>query len=314
MDPQPLVSIVTPTFNTARFLERTIESVLAQDYAAIEYIVMDGGSTDGTQAVLERFSGRLQYVSAPDGGTADAINQGFLKSRGSIFAWLNADDTYPPGAVRAEVCRLMAAPDVAVVYGEGLWTDENDAVLGRYPTVSPYDDTILERECFICQPAAFMRRTAFEENGMLNPSFHFAFDYDLWIRLSKVCRFLAVPEVLATSRMHSHNKSLAQRTPVFREAIRVVRLHYGYVPVHWIYGYLSFLRDGRDQYFEPLRHSIVTYLASLPAGMYYNYKHVRRYWQEWRSHVTIPNLLRVATDPEARMPWRGKSNSDSSEQ
>lgn len=307
---RPLVSIVTPCFNAARFIERTIQSVLTQDYPRVEYIVMDGGSTDGTQLVLERFGARLQYVSAPDGGAADAINRGFLKSRGSIFAWLSADDTYLPGAISAAVCHLTAAPNPSVVYGEGLWTDEDDAVLGRYPTVRPYDAAGFERECFICQPASFMRREAFEAVGMLDPNLHFSFDYDLWIRLSRIGLFAALPETLATSRMHRRNKSLGQRLPVFKETMRVMRRHFGYVPVNWVYGYLSFLRDGKDQYFEPLRHSVPVYLASLPAGTYYNYKHFWRYWREWSSRITIRNLQRVSSDPEARVQWGGDRNSD----
>ena len=98
MQPRPLVSIVTPSFNGAEFLEETIRSVLAQDYPRIEYLVMDGGSTDGTLKILERYRGRLQFVSEPDGGAADAINRGFRKAKGEILAWLGADDLYLPGA------------------------------------------------------------------------------------------------------------------------------------------------------------------------------------------------------------------------
>src|SRR4051794_35635564 len=123
MDSEPLVSIVTPCLNSAPYIERTIESVLAQDYPRIEYTVMDGGSTDGTLAVLERYGGRLRHVSAPDGGAADAINKGLARSQGSIVAWLNADDEYLPGAVSLAVRELLGRPDAAVVYGEGVWID-----------------------------------------------------------------------------------------------------------------------------------------------------------------------------------------------
>src|SRR4051812_49431547 len=103
METRPLVSIVTPCLNAAPVITRTIESVLNQDYPNIEYIVMDGGSTDGTVDLLERRRGHLTYVSTADGGAADAINRGFLRSHGTIFAWLNADDAYMPGAVRRAV-------------------------------------------------------------------------------------------------------------------------------------------------------------------------------------------------------------------
>src|ERR1700736_4205929 len=128
MDQRPLVSIVTPCLNAVRFIARTVESVLEQDYPNVEYIVMDGGSTDGTLAILERYRDRLHCVSGRDGGVADAVNRGFLSSRGSIFAWLSADDTYLPGAISAVVRRFVSSPDLDVVYGEGLWIDENDAV------------------------------------------------------------------------------------------------------------------------------------------------------------------------------------------
>jgi glycosyltransferase involved in cell wall biosynthesis len=285
MDAETLVSIVTPSFNSASFIERTIESVLSQDYPRIEYIVMDGGSSDGTQEILEKYKGTLTYVSERDAGAADAINRGFRLSSGRFFAWLNADDTYLSGAVGAALRRLTATPQASVVYGEGIWTDEHDAVLGAYPTAAHCDRTSLEKECCICQPATLIRRDAFEAVGGLDPALHFAFDYDLWIRLSRKHLFSHLPERLATSRMHRTNKSLGQRRLVFEENIEILRRHFGYVPVNWVYGYLSFLRDGRDQYFEPLRHSPPVYLGALAAGSYYNYRHLWRYWMEWGSRI-----------------------------
>jgi glycosyltransferase involved in cell wall biosynthesis len=120
----PLVTIVTPTLNMGHFLEETIQSVLSQDYPHIEYIVIDGGSTDQTLDILERYRGQLQFYSAPDGGTADAINRGFRKARGAIWTYLNADDTYLPGAVSTAVCRLLEKPDIAGIYGDAYWVNE----------------------------------------------------------------------------------------------------------------------------------------------------------------------------------------------
>ena len=126
----PLVSVITPSFNAARFLEETIQSVLAQDYPYIEYIVMDGGSTDGSLNILRSYADRLTYSSGADEGAADAINNGFAKARGEILAWLGADDTYLPGAVSKAVAALNCNPDAAAVYGEGYWTDAQGQVLG----------------------------------------------------------------------------------------------------------------------------------------------------------------------------------------
>jgi hypothetical protein len=224
----------------------------------------------------------------------DAINKGFDRSQGRILAWLSADDEYLPGAVGAAVRHFQKHPEAAVLYGEGAWIDEQGREMGPYPTTSPYRPQMFEHECGICQPAVFMRREAVDGVGRLDPALHFAFDYDLWIRLAAKYPFLAVPERMALSRMHRENKTLGKRREIFEENIRVLRRHYGYVPVNWVYGYLSFLRDGRDQYFEPLRHSAAVYSAALPVGSFYNVRHLWRYWREWASRLTPENVARVS--------------------
>jgi glycosyltransferase involved in cell wall biosynthesis len=297
MQAPPLVSVITPSFNAARFLEEAVRSVLAQDYPHIEYLVMDGGSTDGSVDILRSYATRLTYVSVADDGAADAINKGFAKARGEILAWLGADDTYLSGAVSKAVEALASNPDAAAVYGEGYWTDSRGEVLGRYPTAA-FDPKMFARECGICQPACFFRREAMEAVGMLNPVLRSAFDYDLWIRLAKRYRFAHIPEYLATSRMHRENKTLGQRRTVFTESIALLAQHYGYVPVKWAYGYLSFLRDHRDQFFEPLRHSIATYLLALPAGLRYNPAHPFRYTAEWIAAVKVSKLKAIVARGE----------------
>jgi len=282
---RPLVSIVTPSFNAAEFLPETIRSVLAQDYPRIEYLVMDGGSTDGTVALLESFGGRLQFVSAPDNGAADAINRGFRKAQGEILAWIGADDLYLPGAVSAAVAALLEDPSAAAVYGEGYWIGEAGQTLGRYPTVAPYQAAMFRRECPICQPACFLRREAVEAVGGLDGSLQSAFDYDLWIRLSRRYPFRAIPQYLAQSRMHGRNKSLGQKQRMFEECIQLLRRHYGYVPVPWVYGYIAFLKDHTDQFFTPLRLSPAAYLRSLVVGSRYNARHLLRYWKEWLAPI-----------------------------
>ena len=285
--PQPLVSVVTPCLNAAGFIERTIRSVVDQDYDAVEYIVIDGGSTDGTLEILDGYRGRLRYFSAPDAGVADAVNRGFLKTQGSIFAWLSADDLYYPGAIAAAVARLASCPEAAAIYGQANWIDTHGAPLGRYPTVIPYRKQMLERECSICQPACFMRREAFESVGMLNPRLRFTFDYDLWIRLAQSHRLAAVDDLLAMSRMHPRNLTLSQRRAALHESIRLLQQHYEYVPLNWIYCYLSFLRDGRDQFFEPLQPSIAVFLWSFWAGSYYNFHRPWDFWREWFANVPV---------------------------
>jgi len=292
----PLVSIVTPSLNAVRFIEQTIRSVLAQDYPHIEYTVMDGGSTDGTLEILNRFRGRLQYHSQKDNGTAEAVNRGFLCSQGHIFSWISADDVFQPGAVSLAVSRFLAEPETAVVYGESHWIDEGGATFGRYPTTAPYHPEMFARECSVCQPSCFIRREAFERIGMLDSRLQSAFDYDLWIRMARDYRFSAIPEYLACSRMHSGNISLGKRRLMFEENIALLARHYGYVPVNWVYLYLSFLRDQRDQFFEPLDPSALTWLASLPVGVYYNRERVGKYLKEWAS-LTANGLRRRKNSP-----------------
>ena len=278
--PAPLVSIVTPCYNTAKFLPAAIESVLAQDYPRIEYIVIDGGSTDGTIEILERYRGRLQYVSERDRGPADAIHKGFGKADGDILAWLNADDTYEPGAVRYAAEYLAAHPKTDVVYGDGSWITDDGRAIRQYPTLA-FDARVLERDCFICQPAAFLRTRAYR-GCPIDQELKLSFDYDLWIRMSKRgSRFDYMPRHLANTRMHRESLTLGKRREVFQESMGLLRRHYGYVPFSWVFGYLAFRLDGRDQFFEPLRPSIGKYLLSLPLGLWLNRSRPLRFLGEW---------------------------------
>jgi glycosyltransferase involved in cell wall biosynthesis len=276
----PLVSIVTPSFNMEEYLPRTIESVLSQDYPKIEYIVTDGGSTDGTLEILKSYGDRLRYLSEPDKGPSDAVHKGFQHAHGEVFAWLGADDLYLPGAVRTGVEALMARPEIDVIYGEGNWIDECDAVISRYPTL-PFDPKDLEWDCFICQPASFIRASAYRRCG-LDPDVNFSFDYDLWIRMAKQgVRFGMIPQYLAATRMHQGAKTINERETVFTASMGLLQRHYGYVPFSWAFGYAAFLRDSRDQFFQPVKYSLGNYLASLPVGLRLNPAKRARFVEEW---------------------------------
>jgi len=276
----PLVSIVTPTYNMGRFLDETIQSVLSQDYPNIEYIVMDAGSTDGTLAILEKYKDKLQFHSGPDGGTADAINKGFARSHGSVFAYLNADDSYLPGAISTALLALESHPETGVVYGDANWVDEQGRALAPYP-VQPFDAALLSQECFISQPAAFIRREVFELAGRMDPKLQYAYDYDLWIRIARLYPLRKVDTLLANSRMHLDNKTVGQRRAVLRETLELLESHYGYVPFRPVHAYASYLVDSRDQFFEPLRPSILKYVLSLLVGLRYNPGKPFRFIREW---------------------------------
>jgi len=280
------VSIVTPTYNMAHFLDPTIQSVLSQEYPHIDYVVMDGGSRDGTKELLQKYQARLRYVSAPDEGQADAINRGFELTHGKVFTFLNADDTYLPGAIITAVKALASRPEVGAVYGDGQYVRQDGSLIGNYPT-RPFDYQAFSRNCFICQPAAFIRRHAFESAGKMNKSLHFALDYDLWIRMAKMFPIVKIEGCLATSRMYADNKTLGRRKQVYEEIIRVVKTHYGYVPYDWLYGYASYLIDRKDEIFEPGRQSPVKHIVALLLGMWHNPGERTRYWTDWSTAVGI---------------------------
>jgi glycosyltransferase involved in cell wall biosynthesis len=208
----PCVSIVTPSYNQAQYLEETILSVLDQDYANLEYIVMDGGSTDGSVEIIRKYTDRLAYwTSEPDEGQSDAINRGFEKSTGQILAWLNSDDTYEPGTIQAVVDEFLAHPEARLVYGEGWYIDDEGLrirpcsfVQSRFPSNYIYNrDPIL-------QQAAFWTRALWDEVGPLNQSLNWVFDWDWFIRAYHKTSFHYVPKILANYRVHPQAKTRTQ--------------------------------------------------------------------------------------------------------
>ncbi len=220
----PLVSIVTPSFNQARFLEDTIQSVLEQDYPRIEYIIVDGGSTDGSLEIIQRYAGQLAWwVSEPDKGQTDAINKGFARANGDILAWLNSDDTYQPGAVREAVEYLGSNPQAGMVYGDANLIDESGQVIGQFPAAQTDYHRLRRGYVHIPQQAAFFRADLWRQVGPLDPSFYFAMDYDLWVRLARLARLDYHPRLWANFRLHSGGKSLVADDRCWPEMLRVHR-------------------------------------------------------------------------------------------
>ena len=264
----------------ARYIRETIESILSQEYAPIELIVVDALSTDETAEILASYGDRLRVIRGKDKGPSDAAHRGFEQARGEIFIWLNADDTFLPGAIATAVRYLTAHPEIDVVYGEGWWIDENGGRISRYPTL-PWDAKVLERDCFICQPAAYMRASSYRRCP-LDPDTNQSFDYDLWIRMAKQgFRFAAIPEYLANSRIHSGAKTIYEREDVFHASMGLLKRHYGYVPMAWVFGYTAWKLDGRDQFFQPLKPTVRSYVASLGMGLKLNPGKRGRFFVEW---------------------------------
>lgn len=217
-----LVSVITPSFNQAKYLEETIRSVLEQEYPDVEYILVDGASTDGSLEIVRRYADRLAWwVSEKDSGQAEAINKGLSHATGEILAWLNSDDYYLPGAISGAVKAFKENPDIALVYGNMLAVNEN----GDTINVLRYDQLTLEDLlCFqiIGQPAVFFRREALERAGALDPSYHFLLDHHLWLRIARQGQILHVDQTWAAARYHAEAKNRARAAEFGREAFRIL--------------------------------------------------------------------------------------------
>lgn len=240
------VSIVMPSLNQAPFLGDAIGSVLSQTFPAVELIVLDGGSRDGSRGILETVpvpDGKfLHWRSAPDRGQADAVNTGWRMATGALVGWLNSDDLLAPGAVARAVAHFARHPDHVMVYGEALWIDRHGAVIDRYPTLPP--DGPLERfqdGCFLCQPTVFLKPAVFAAVGLLEPAFESAMDFDFWVRVFRrfAGRIGHIPTVQALSRLHGATKTASDRKRVMLEGMTVLHRHFGHAPPHWLYTYVN---------------------------------------------------------------------------
>jgi glycosyltransferase involved in cell wall biosynthesis len=219
-----LVSIITPSYNQARFLETTIRSVLEQDYPQIEYIIVDGGSTDDSPAIIRKYADRLSWwVSEKDRGQTDAINKGFARAKGDILAWINSDDTYQPGAVREAVAYLQAHPEVGLVYGDANYINETGQVITRFPAAQTDYRRLRQGYVHIPQQSAFFRADLWRKVGPLDPSFYFAMDYDLWVRLAAVAPIQYYPRLWANFRLHLAAKTITADDRCWPEMLRVHR-------------------------------------------------------------------------------------------
>jgi glycosyltransferase involved in cell wall biosynthesis len=224
MPTQPLISIITPSFNQAGFIGRTIESVRQQDYTHIEHIVVDGGSTDGTQEILRSYAGTypLRWLSEKDKGQADAINKGFAMAKGEIIGWVNSDDTFAAGALKRAATELSQTAEISWVYGDGVWIDENDRVIGEWESQSENLLGLLTDSYYIVQPTVFFRRSLLDTLGGLDESLHFTLDIDFFWRMALLSRGHYIPQILATRRLHAEAKSVAQLSKFAPERLRIL--------------------------------------------------------------------------------------------
>lgn len=218
----PLVTIVTPSFNQASFLEETINSVLNQTYPNIEYIIMDGGSSDSSLEIIKKYTSRIaHWVSEKDRGQTDAINKGFGIAKGEVLAWLNSDDTLLPYAIEEAVSYLSEHSESGMVYGDANYIDEKSKVIGKFPAAKTDLARLRRGYVHIPQQASFFRKSLWDQVGPLDPEFFFAMDYDLWVRLAEIAELNYLPRTWANFRLHADAKTITADDQCWPEMLKV---------------------------------------------------------------------------------------------
>jgi len=220
----PLVTIVTPSYNQGRFIRDTIESVLSQDYPFIEYIVMDAASTDETAEVVRAYEGRLTFVSEKDRGQTHAVNKGFAMARGEIVAWLNSDDVFLPGAVRRAVDAFKANPRAGVAYGGGFQIDEFGAIKQQFPSTQHFDLwKLMYVSDYILNQSAFFRKAALDAVGPLREELYYIMDWEILIRLGVYFDFAFIPADIGCLREYGEAKTSTGGPKRVREIATILR-------------------------------------------------------------------------------------------
>ncbi len=230
---KPLVTIAVPSYNQGRFLDDALTSIFHQALP-VEVFVLDGGSSDNSLEVIRKWEPRLAgWRSHADGGQAAAINEGVAQGRAPYVCWLNSDDCFLTGGLVKLINELEANPDAPAVYGRA-WNLIQKSGKRHAVWVEPFNERRLALRCIISQPATLIRRSSWEAVGGVDEKLHMAMDYDLWWRLFRLAgplRFL--DDFVAVNREHDDTKTKTRRRQHYREAIGVVRQHYGRVPLKW---------------------------------------------------------------------------------
>lgn len=265
------ISIITPSFNQGRFIERTLQSVAGQSGSELEHVVFDGGSTDDTVAILKRFSPPVRWVSEQDRGQTDAVNKGIRATDGEIIGWLNSDDIYYPGAIEQVVDYFNKHPEIDVVYGRADHINVEGQPFEEYPT-EPWDIERLKEYCFLCQPAVFFRRRVVKQHGLLDESLNYCMDYGYWMRLALAgVKFGYLEKKLAGSRMYADNKTMGSRMKVHAEINDMLRNLTGSVPDKWLFNYAHTVVERKlDRKTQYRWFCMALTFHSIAAALYWN--------------------------------------------
>lgn len=238
MSTNPLVSIITPSYNKGEFIEETIQSVHNQTYSNIEHIIIDGNSTDDTIQILNKYP-HLKWISEPDKGQTDAINKGMRRAKGEILAYLNADDTYLPDTVETIVNVFQTRPDISIVYGDIIHTDENSDVINIHKTGVINLEKCITHRFYLPQPTVFFVRDVWEKTGPFDESLHLAMDFDYWLRIFPVYQSEYIPKPLATTRIYPGAKSTEMNYKYIEDRVQVLNTFYNNPKNLSKYKYLS---------------------------------------------------------------------------
>ena len=261
----PLISIVTPSFNSRKYILETVHSVIRQSYPNFEYFIMDGGSTDGTGDLLRSFGGKIKWVSERDAGQSDAINKGFLRVRGDIVSWINSNDYYLPGAFEIVGRYFMDHPEVDFVFGKAILISQSGESLGDYDCTGSAEELLAANHVrrghfekllnlqagWIPQPTAFWRTSLMKKAGLLDVGLHYAMDYEYWLRLGRIGNIHFINSYLGAYREHDDSKSTNARRQ-WQEVLRI----------NWKYGG-RFLSGVQKRFFQVCLEAIQRRVAKI---------------------------------------------------
>ncbi|MBI4882834.1 MAG: glycosyltransferase [Actinobacteria bacterium] len=280
----PWVTIVTPSLNQGPFIRQAIESVLAQTYPNIEYIIMDAGSTDETATVVADYRDRLLFISEPDRGQSHAINKGWRMAKGTILSWLCADDFLVPSAVAQVVEQFERHPEASFVFGGCETIDLRDLPTGVMLPVVPDTWKLIHGYDYVPQPSAFASRAAVEAVGFVDESLHFGMDWDLFMRLSLHGPVVPISALLSTARIYPETKSSSGGYRRWRELVGIMRRHgeMRYPPAYFLYGA------------EMLRESTRRFGRRMPSRLVPLQSFVRRSLDRWLQSVLAAAMTKAS--------------------